>query len=306
MLNRLINMGVAGFRVDAAKHMWPGDLEAIYGGLSDLNTDHGFAPGTRAFITQEVIDKGWESVSKYEYTHIGTVTEFRFSDDIGRGFRGHFTLSNFESWGPAWGFLPSADALVFVDNHDNQRDHGGGGDTVLTHKNSREYKMASAFLLAHTYGIPRVMSSFAFVDTDQGPPHDTSGRTISPTFNADGSCNNGWVCEHRWRQISNMIGFRNAVSGTGINDWWTNGANQIAFCRGDKGFIAFNNQGVDLNARLQTCLPPGIYCDIISGSKVGDTCTGSSVTVEVFGYANVLLATNAEDGVLAIHTGSKL
>lgn len=26
-LNKLISWGVAGFRVDAAKHMWPGDLQ---------------------------------------------------------------------------------------------------------------------------------------------------------------------------------------------------------------------------------------------------------------------------------------
>ena len=28
-INDLINIGVKGFRVDASKHMWPGDLEAI-------------------------------------------------------------------------------------------------------------------------------------------------------------------------------------------------------------------------------------------------------------------------------------
>jgi alpha-amylase len=28
-LNDLVNIGVKGFRVDASKHMWPGDLEAI-------------------------------------------------------------------------------------------------------------------------------------------------------------------------------------------------------------------------------------------------------------------------------------
>ena len=27
--NDLVNIGVSGFRVDASKHMWPGDLEAI-------------------------------------------------------------------------------------------------------------------------------------------------------------------------------------------------------------------------------------------------------------------------------------
>ncbi len=30
-LNDLIDIGVAGFRVDAAKHMWPADLNLIYG-----------------------------------------------------------------------------------------------------------------------------------------------------------------------------------------------------------------------------------------------------------------------------------
>jgi len=58
MLNRLVDMGLAGFRVDAAKHMWPGDMENILSRLNNLNTDHGFAPGTRPFIVQEVIDLG--------------------------------------------------------------------------------------------------------------------------------------------------------------------------------------------------------------------------------------------------------
>ena len=53
-LNQLINIGVAGFRVDAVKHMWPGDLEAIYGRINDLSTSAGFAPRTRPFIFNEV------------------------------------------------------------------------------------------------------------------------------------------------------------------------------------------------------------------------------------------------------------
>lgn len=57
-LNKLINLGVAGFRVDAAKHMSPSDLEYIYSQLNDLNTDFGFAYGSRPFIYQEVIDLG--------------------------------------------------------------------------------------------------------------------------------------------------------------------------------------------------------------------------------------------------------
>ena len=42
------------------------------------------------------------------------------------------------------------------------------------------------------------------------------------------------------------------VQGTGVNDWWDNWDKQIAFCRGGKGFIAFNGQyNTDLNVTLQ-------------------------------------------------------
>lgn len=29
-MNALIDLGVAGFRVDASKHMWPGDCQVIF------------------------------------------------------------------------------------------------------------------------------------------------------------------------------------------------------------------------------------------------------------------------------------
>lgn len=53
-MNNLIDMGVAGFRIDAAKHMWPGDIKAFLDKLHNLNTQW-FSEGTRPFIYQEVI-----------------------------------------------------------------------------------------------------------------------------------------------------------------------------------------------------------------------------------------------------------
>ena len=38
-MNKLIDIGVAGFRIDAAKHMWPGDLQAIFGKLKDVRSE---------------------------------------------------------------------------------------------------------------------------------------------------------------------------------------------------------------------------------------------------------------------------
>lgn len=63
-LNKLVDCGVAGFRVDAAKHMWPQDLTQVYSRIKDLNRDHGFPAQTRPFLYQEVIDLGGEGVSK--------------------------------------------------------------------------------------------------------------------------------------------------------------------------------------------------------------------------------------------------
>lgn len=73
-----------------------------------------------------------------------------------------------QNWGEGWGFLFSPDFLVFIDNHDNQRGHGAGGGDVLTYKIPKQYKMATAFMLAYPYGVSRIMSSFSFENTEQG------------------------------------------------------------------------------------------------------------------------------------------
>lgn len=57
-LNHLVDLGVAGFRVDAAKHMFANDLGPIYKAVKNLNTSFGFAKGARPYIFQEVIDLG--------------------------------------------------------------------------------------------------------------------------------------------------------------------------------------------------------------------------------------------------------
>ncbi|KAK9680360.1 Alpha amylase, C-terminal all-beta domain [Popillia japonica] len=145
--------------------------------------------------------------------------------------------------------------------------------------------MAVAFTLAHPYGSTRIMSSFAFTNIDMGPPQDADENIISPGINADGTCTN--------------------VRGTGVNDWWSNGDQQIAFCRGGNGFIAFTNGGT-ISQTMQTCLPSGTYCDVISGSLINGQCTGKTVTVGANGLGHVQLADNEEDGVLAIHINARI
>lgn len=56
------------------------------------------------------------------------------------------------------------------------------------------------------------------------------------------TCGGGWVCEHRWRQIYNMVRFRNTAQFQPVQNWWDNGNNQIAFSRGNKGKVHFGFQ----------------------------------------------------------------
>lgn len=303
-MNHLIDLGVAGFRIDAAKHMWPGDLRIVFGKLKSLNSGV-FGSGAKPFIFQEVIDMGGEPISMSDYTGIGRVTNFIFGAKLGQVFRNENKASYLHNWGEAWGMPNSNDVVVFIDNHDNQRGHGGGGGP-LTHFEPRAYKLATAFMMAHPYGFPRLMSSFNFdrSNTDQGPPaHNDVINDV--TINADNTCGNGWTCEHRWRQIYNMVAFRNVVMGQNLQHWWDNGNYQIAFGRGNKGFIVMNMDNHNLDQTLQTGLPAGTYCDVISGNYDGSSCSGTEIQVGSDGNAHFSVSNSSDDPMIAIHVGAK-
>lgn len=214
-------------------------------------------------------------------------------------------LSALQKWGPQSGFLPSRYSFVFVDNHDNQRGHGSGA-MVLNYKEKTLYTRAAVFMLAHPHGgnHPRVMSSYYFDDPSQGPPHDSEENIVSRGVDSLGQCTNGWVCEHRWGPIANMVKFRARTDGTLVRLFNNVAKDQISFCRGNKGFIAINNSDRLLNATLNVCLPNGHYCDVISGDEVNGRCTGKTVQVKS-GKAQIEVPNNNE-GVLAIHVGAKV
>ena len=131
-LNKLINMGVAGFRVDAAKHIWPDDMEIIFSRLNNLN-ENVFGLRYRPFIFQEVIDMGGSSISMSEYIYSGRVTNFIYGDKLTNIFLKHTDQAKWLSnWGEYWGMPNSAEAVVFISNHDNQRGHGAGCEYTLS------------------------------------------------------------------------------------------------------------------------------------------------------------------------------
>lgn len=109
------------------------------------------------------------------------------------------------------------------------------------------------------------------------------------------------MCEHRWPEIRNMIKFRRTIGSAPRTSWWDNGKNQIAFCRGIRGFIAFNNENTIMEEKLFTCLPTGTYCDVITGEEQNGQCTGATIEVDENGEALIKIV--PEIGVLAIHIG---
>ena len=69
--------------------------------------------------------------------------------------------------------------------------------------------LANVYELAWPYGYPVVMSSYNFSNSDQGPPSNADGSTMSVYANGVPDCGNGrWVREHRWPHIAVMVGFR--------------------------------------------------------------------------------------------------
>ena len=292
-LNDLVDLGVAGFRLDASKHMSTNDIQAITSSLKG-----------EPYIYQEVIDQGGEPITANEYFQNGDVTEFKYSVKLSDTFF-NGKLAWLENFGEEWGFMPSTNALVFVDNHDNQRGHGGGGH-IVTHQDGILYDLTNVFMLAWPYGYPRIMSSYEFSDGNQGPPSDMAGNTHDIYVDGEPTCFDEWKCEHRWRPIANMVAFHNFTSEKFlVTDWWTNGNNQIAFGRGDRGFVVINREGNTLSRTFKTSLTQGTYCNVIDGELTdnGSQCSGSVIKVNHNGEADISLPSMS---AAAIHIGAKI
>jgi alpha-amylase len=276
----LVDIGVAGFRIDAAKHMEPADIEAILNRVPE-----------GSFVFQEVIDRGNEPITGEEYVSNGSVTEFKYGIELVNAFNSG-DLSGLQHLGSGKGFLDSGQAIIFVDNHDIQRGHAGAGHT-LTHKQGKLYELANVFMLAWPYGYPKVMSSYHFDDFDQGPPSN-------PPIDINGVCADGWECEHRNPAIASMVGFRKQTVGQPVRDWTQPDTSVIAFSRGDKGLVAINTGASIADAQFSTGLAPGQYCNIIAAGNTS-VCPDNAITIAADGTVSISLPPMS---AVAIHTGA--
>ncbi len=264
---KLLKMGVAGFRVDAVKHIAPNEMKAIKKAASEAS---GIKPENIWWMQETIGDSnGAKENQPDKYVGTGEVDEFEYSYRLRNYFSG--SIDNLKHITD--GLIPNKSAAIFVTNWDTERDNA---TSVLTYKDGKLYELANAFMLAYPYGTPNVYSGYKFSERDEGAPGAT--ETSVP----DASCgkDSKWQCTQRWTSIRGMIGFYNAVKDTKVTKWQDDESNNIAFSRGNKGFFAINNGDKQNDVKYNTDLPDGEYCNVYASKTCDKTVTVSGGKVE--------------------------
>jgi len=288
-LNHLIDLGVSGFRIDAAKHIGLTDLSAIHALLKPVN-------GKTPYFLQESI--GSAEYNK-PWTANGDVFAWDYQAQFVNMFSGQTGLGRPTDLRSALIGDPNS-TVIMVSNHDTEHH----GPSAITYLDPQKYLTASAFLLADSLGKPMLYTGYAFYlnDLDAGPAV-VKGDVIAPAACPAGSKSlspqkkykpGTFICMERWTAMKGMIQWHHEV-GTNPMTNVNYGQQLLSFTRGS-GFFAMNgNQQVSkitIKSVVQTGLPKGVYCDVVSGGAKAISkgkCLGSSVTVAADGSAKVAI-----------------
>ncbi len=304
-LSSLVAMGVDGFRLDSAKHMWQADIQAYLGQVPAKTR-----MGEPLTVTQEIVPDG--TVLRSDYFENGTVNEFNFAYTLRDAFRSNYgedisqlpALTGTGDGGGSAQLIPGADATIFVDNHDTERTPS---DSLNLYQDGKSFDLAMIYMLAQPYARAQLQSGFIFsfdntgVNAPAASPYDAKGDPLIMV---------AWDFVHRWPDVYPMVAFRNATAGQPMTNIYTSTPGALAFSRGAVGFVALNNGASPWQQSLPTGLPAGTYCNIVQGSLSADgaACQGGTLVVDAAGMAAVDLP--AIGGVVvpavAIHTGQRL
>ncbi|EPI46741.1 pullulanase, type I [Gardnerella vaginalis JCP8151A] len=280
----LLELGVAGFRIDAVKHISPTDMAAIKAEAakqSGKNADE-------IWWMQETIGDPSEAkgIQPDQHLNEGEVNEFQYSYRLKSDFYGSISnLKNITN-----GLVPSDKASIFVTNWDTPRENYV---RTLTYKDGPRYELANAFMLGYPYGNPNIYSGYRFENgrKDDGAP----GATEDKVEDVDCSPTTGWQCTQRWTSIRGMVGFFKAVNGAQVTNWQDDGNNNIAFSRAGKGFLAINNTPNAKKVLYKTDLPDGEYCNVYEAGNCSKTVkvTDGKVAATIAPYSAIALHVDA-------------
>ena len=294
-LNHLLDLGVAGFRFDAAKHMPARDIQSL---LSKLKAKP-------KFVVQEIILDPSGPIHYSDYTPVGSVTAYNYPYALADGFK-------YKNIGALYnipqGLPDSTLSVVFATNHDLERNADQAHLLRYSQSSVQDqglYRLAQIFMLAWPYGYPQLFSGYNFSNYDAGPPVN-SNRMTNAVLDDQGDCVAPWTCEHRLPEVAAMVQFRNQTDRAfKVTDWWTNNRDQLSFSRGNAGFVAMNFSSQSLTQSFKTSLPAGIYCNILAADYKNGNC-GAGVQVNADGTLRAQLAPLSAMALLSSSSTSKV
>lgn len=219
-LQALKNLGVKGFRVDAAKHMTNWHINQIF--TSSIKS------GMHVF--GEVITGGGSNTSEYQnflgpYLN-GTdhdAYDFPLLNAMRNALSPSGWMSSLENPEASGNALPGYRAVTMPITHDIPTN---GGFRYLIMDPTDEH-LAYAYVLGRRDGAPMVFSD------------------------KTGTDNNRWVDDYKQPDIASMVFFHNRVQGQGQETLWADQC-VLAFQRGKEGVVGLNKCGEERWIKLNT------------------------------------------------------
>lgn len=217
-LQALKNLGVKGFRIDAAKHMPNGHMNAVL--TSTLKS------GMHVF--GEIITSGGVGNAEYDQflgpylagTDHGAY-DFPLFAQIRSAFGFSGSMSQLVDPGAYGQALPNARAITFTVTHDIPNNSGFRWQIM----DPTDETLAYAYVLGRNGGVPMV-----YTDNNE-------------------SGDNRWVNAWNRTDLRAMIGFHNAVQGTDMQVL-AHGQCHLVFRRGNLGIVGINKCGNAVNVNV--------------------------------------------------------
>lgn len=250
-LNKLIDLGINGLRLDAAKHIAAHEINAF---LKLLKKP--------VYIVQELITSSSNPFDVNDYIKNGDVSAYAYPYIVGNAFKNKaFSLLNdFTKYMPN-----SIDSVVFLDNHDLQRSEDRSM-LLSANYDGVEFDLAQIFMLTYPFGYPQIYSSYHFNNYDDGPPVDQNLFT-KDILDSENNCTAPFICEHRFSYVNNLVKFRNKTNDKFyITNWTTNNIDQLSFGRDNLGHVIINNSNFIMSGKIQTNMNPGQYCNLVKNN----------------------------------------
>jgi len=259
-LQALKNIGVTGFRIDAAKHMTTWHINQVF-------TD---SIKQGMYLFGEIITGGGSGNADYDtflQPYLSETTHSAYDFPLLKTLRDAFSsngslaaLGDPKSWG---GAIDGLRALTFTITHDIPTNDGFRYQ-IMSEANEH---LAYAYILGRQEGVPMVFSDNTGVD------------------------NSRWVNDYKQDNLKAMVKFHNGVQGAAEEVLYSDQC-ALVFRRDQKGLVAINKCGYEKNISIPTSGKFDTtknYVDVFTNSSF--KVTGSSYTLKVpAGSARMWLA----------------